>query len=527
MDELAVQNLGESDFLGGKFGQSFGDLIKALQASGQGGSDGRAIIPEDLEVEAYSVLWRDGHLKLLRQLPIIRARAITHEYTQITDYTGVDTEGFMRDGGTPNSYEFASQRNTEQIRPIGERSSVTGMMAAVDVIRALGASDAISIQRTTKLLGLQQKMIRALYFANTLGLGATSTTKFRGMEQIITEDSDAANIINATGNTVRQDDFDSAAAAVVDSFGELTHINMANKALQNYGKTIANVRNVQGIAQNITGAGYAGVRINAVRHAFGESELVGDTFLGPKYSRYKHAPVYTTPKNPKPENAPSQPAIILDAKLTVGADAASEFTATDAAEFGTYYYAFTADNTHDVSKDKTGESEARFAGTGGAATGQAVAAGEAVTIELVATPVTGVSSYRVYRAIKSSSAEADFQFIGEVAQAGAGATTFKDLNTVISHTKDSAGIVEPTTVAFGLTLPTFRDVTKAGAQMKLQYPVDTPDAVKRVDLSAIFPRAQAIIGDVASDELLLWYGAIEIPYPNRVVLIKNIGNRNL
>lgn len=526
MDELAVQNFGESDFLGGKFGQSFGDLIKALQASGQGGSDGRAIIPEDLEIEAYSVLWREGHLKLLRQLPIIRAKAITHEYTQITDYTGVDTEGFLRDGGTPNSFEFASQRNTEQIRPIGERSSVTGMMAAVDVIRALGASDAISIQRTTKLLGLQQKMIRALYFANTLGLGATATTKFRGMEQIITEDADAQNIVNASGNTLRQDDFDASAAAVVDSFGELTHFNMSNEALKNYGKTIANVRNVQGIGQNITGAGYAGVRINAVRHAFGESDLVGDTFLGPKYSRYKSAPAYTTPRNPQPENAPSQPAIILDAKLVAAADAASEFTATDVAEFGTYYYAFTADNTHDVTKDKSGESVVRFAGTGGTAVGVAVAAGEKVTIELVPAPVTGVSSYRVYRAIKSSSTEADFQFIGEVAQ-GAGATSFVDLNTTISHTKDSAGLIIPTTIAFGLTLPTYRDVTKEGARMKLQYPIDTPDAVKRVDLSAIFPRAQAIIGDVASDELLLWYGAIEIPYPNRVVLIRNIGNRNL
>lgn len=508
--------------------ETFGDLLKALQASGQGGTDGTPIVPEDLEIEAYTTLWRQEHLKLLKMLPIVPGRAITHEFTRITGYTGTDTEGFLRDGGTPNAFDFTSQRATEQIRPIGERFSVTGMMGAVRNIQAMGQTDVVAIQRTTKLLGLQQKMIRAIYSADTLGLGTGATPKFRGMEQIIKDDADAQNVIDLAGKTLVQDTFDEAAEIITLAFGELTHVNMSPDALRNYTKTIQNMRQVIGIPERQGGAGFAGLRINAVRHSFGESELVGDIFLAPKYSKYKTAPKYNTTTNPKPDNAPVQP---TDANLatSVAVDSASKFTATDVSEYGTYYYAVTYDNAHDIAKDKTGEGDARINGDA-TPTGQAVAAGERVDV-LVSNPPTGVTSARIYRAVKSSTDLADYQFIGELSTPSADGAldfTFKDLNEVISHTKDSAGVTKPTTVGFGLTLPTHREVvTRGQGQMAMQYPVDVPDAVKRIDLAPIFPRPQAILGDLIADELLLWYGAVEIPTPNRIVFLKNIGIRNI
>lgn len=521
-------NVGHSEFQAGAGGETFGDLLKALSASGQGGADGSPLIPEDLEMEAYSVLWREEHLKLLRMLPIIRARAIQHEFSRITGYTGADTEGWLRDGGTPNSYEFASERATEQIRPIGERFSVTGMMGSVQVQRALGQSDVVSIQRTAKLLGLQQKMIRALYFANTLGLAIGATPKFRGMEQIVTEDAASENTIDVAGKTLVQNNFDSAGEIIMEAYGTLTHVCMAPVALKNYTRTVENVRQVIGIPENYSGAGFAGIRINAVRHSFGESDLMADVFLAPKFSRYKPAPKYTATKNPKPDNAPTA---VADGDIALGSpgvDALSKFTATDVSEFGTYYYAVVADNSHSVALDKTGESTPTIKG-GGTPTGTAIAAGKSLAITI--TNSAGVLSYRFYRAIKASLDLADYQFIGEVVDsssgAGTGTSVFTDRNDIISHTKDSLGNIAPTTVAFALTLPTYRDTTKAGAQMKMTYPGDVPDAVKRIDLAPIFPRPQAILGDIISDELLLWYGAVEIPTPDRVVVLRNIGNRNL
>lgn len=522
---LQPMNLGVGEYAGGEGVETFGNLLKALSASGQGGPTGAPFIPEDLELEAYTVLWDEDHLKLLRQLPVIPARAIVHEFTRITGYTGTDSEGFLRDGGTPNNFEFASERAVEQIRPIGEGFSVTGPMASVQTITALGSSDIVAVQRTTKLLGLMQKMVRAIYFSNTNGFGTSATPKFRGIEEIIVSDADAQNVVNVAGNTLIQKNFDNAARIIQKAFGQMTHVNLSPDALTNYTQTLQDVRNVVGISQDYAGAGYAGIRINAVRHAFGESDLVDDLFLDSQFSRYKPAPVFNATTNPIADNAPATTSTISGA-VVAPTVAGSEFTAVDVAEFGTYYYGVTSDNSHSVVKDKTGESALAIIG-GGTPTGFVVLAGGAADITTDGTANTDAVTFKIYRAIVASTDPKDYQFIGEIANGGTATEVFRDLNAIISHTKDSTGLIAPTTVAFALTLPTFRKVTKAGAQMKMQHPGEVPDAVKRLDLRAIFPRPQAILGDLAINELLLWYGAVEVPTPNRVVVLRNIGNRNL
>jgi hypothetical protein len=513
--EQLTSPLTNVEFLAGM--SPYGDLQKALTAAGQTGTDASAMIPEDLEMEAYSTLWKKEHLRLLRMLPTVPAYAQVHEYSRITGYTGQDTEGFFPEGGTPSKFDFTSQRQVEQIRPLGEGFSITGVAGKVRTIRGLGQMDLIGIQRATKLLGLMQKITRASYFANTAGFGAGATVKFRGIEQILDEDADSRNVIDLEGQSATQDTFDIAAQYIFEAYGLMTHVNMNPQATKNFVQTIPNVRNVIGIGEDLK-RGAVGSPVRTLRTQYGDAELLSDLFLSQKHSRYKTPPLYNGTTNPKPTNAPATPTINTQPAAT--GTAAPKFNAREIADFGTYRYAITADNSHSVSVDAAGESDPVFSND------VTVAATEQV--DIIITGQASISTFRLYRhAGGGDDTHANYQFIQEKDASAGSNVTFTDVNDVISHTKDTGGTKQNTSVGFGFTLPTYREATAAGAQMKMQYPVDVEDAVKQVKLAPIFPRPQAILGDLIINELLLAYCCIEIPTPNRVVKFKNLGNRNL
>ena len=514
MDQ-AVSPLTNVEFLAGM--TPYGDMQKALTAAGQSGTDASAMIPEDLEMEAYSTQWKKEHLRLLRMLPNVPAYAQVHEYTRITGYTGVDTEGFFPEGGTPSSFDFTSQRQVEQIRPIGEGFSISGVAGKVRTIRGLGAMDLVGIQRATKLLGLLQKMTRAAYFSNTAAFGTGATVKFRGIEQIIDEDADSRNTVDLVGKTATQDTFDESAQFIFEAFGLLTHVNMNPLAVRNYVQTLPNVRNVVGIGEDLK-SGAAGTPIRTLRTQYGDAELLADVFLSQKFSRYKTPPLYNATTNPKPTNAPATPAITTPAAAS--GTSAPLFDAREIADFGTYRYAVTADNSHSVTVDAAGESDPVFDAD--------VAVTATQQVDIVVTGQASISTFRLYRnSGGGNDTHANFQFIQEADATAGTNVTFTDVNADISHTKDTAGNKQNTSVGFGFTLPTYRGATAAGAQMKMQYPVEVEDSVKCVKLAPVFPRPQAILGDLVINELLLAYFCIEIPTPNRVVKYKNIRNRNL
>ena len=517
MSMANLQN-GESGFQGAAM--QFGDLIKALEASGMGGADGQPMIPQDLELEAYTVLWEQEHLKLLRHLPTIPAYSMAHEFTRITKYTSPDTQGFFREGGTPNRFEFRSVRKIENVRPIGEGYSVSGPMGRVRVLKGLGQQNIIAIQQATSILALEQKITRALYFANTLDFPLGSTTHFRGIEQIQEEDA-PDSIIDLKGETITEDAASQAARQVSDNFGKLTHIFLSNQALADLARTVQAIRQVQGISEDYM-RGTAGIALNGIRHMFGVSQLVADVFLNSAYSRYKNPPVYSATDNPKPANAPvtlADGAIVI----TVAAESGSKFDATEVGAFGTYYYTVTPDSSHDTTKDATGEGDPTTKGGLATPTGFTVVAGEGVTLTI--TSASDANSYKIYRAVATPTSLSSYQLIGEIRNTG-GALVFKDLNTIISHTKDTAGNVQATSVAFGFNLPT-AEMAGNKSKLKLQYENTVPDALKRVDLAPVHWRDQAIVGDLIANRLLLWYGAMEVTHPLRNVVYRNVGNRNL
>jgi hypothetical protein len=294
---------------------------------------------------------------------------------------------------------------------------------------------------------------------------------------------------------------------------------MAPRAIQNYVNTLPGVRNVIGIGEDL-GSGAAGVRVRTLRTQYGDAKLMPDLFLSQKYSRYKTPPSYNATSNPKPTNVPAAPVTLVP----VAAGTGSQFEARDITDFGTYYYAVTADNSHTPSTELTGESDPLVYGGIATPTGIAVLAGQSVTITI--TDVASAVSYRVYRAVNNPTILASYQFIGEVVDSGAATTVFVDSNATISHTKDSSGQIQNCEVGFGFTLPTFANL-KSGERLNMLYEMDVEDAVKRVDLAPMFSRPQAIIGDKIVNELLLHYTCVEVPLPNQNVVFKNSGNRNL
>lgn len=172
------------------------ELLQRLEKAVHSGNI-TEIVPEDLELEAHSVLWREsdqGELTLLKMLPSVKATSIQHEYSRVLSYGPGKGSGFFGERSLPAESNFAAQRVVNLIRLMGEIGPTFLLAALEKTQRALGTAGAQNVERIALRRNVLRKKCRNLYASDTsTTFGGVNSTRFKGIQQLIREGTDGTN----------------------------------------------------------------------------------------------------------------------------------------------------------------------------------------------------------------------------------------------------------------------------------------------------------------------------------------------
>lgn len=165
-----------------------------------------AIVPQDLEATAHSVLWTASdsqELTALKLLPAVKAKQIKHDYRRITAYGETRGDGMMTEQQLPKSTVPTFTEHQTLIRLMGEMTETFLLASLEQTISVAGQSGAEAIQRVTLMLSFLKRKNRNIYLQDdsTIRTGATAP-RFKGLLQLIREGTDGTSGTSPYGSHV-------------------------------------------------------------------------------------------------------------------------------------------------------------------------------------------------------------------------------------------------------------------------------------------------------------------------------------
>ncbi len=387
-----------------------------------------AVVPEDLEIEAHSTLWNETdpyQLTLLKLLPSVDAKSVTHEYSRVVSYGRKRSSGFFNERALPPESNFRTERIEVEIRLMGEIGPTFLLAALEKTQQALGTSGAQNIERVALRLSVLEKKNRNLYYADTRTTrDGTSSTRFKGVMQLIEEGTDTAatgfsgvdgkgspfgsHIVDMEGDPLNMDTLREKWSQGILLYGTPSCLVMDPLARGDFEASMDPAQRLgvpTTFAPLVIGQNIAGIKTQGGTLWF-ESDLA----LSPIYGR----PQYTADLE---DDAPSGTPTVVAA---AGADGTSAYDSKwDSDTAGEIFYVVT-----EMVDEIEGEGTRYPASTAAFVT---VASGEEVTLTLTRSS-SEVQSFKVYRGREEDgqSALVDAWFVFEVACTAAVVTAYDD-----------------------------------------------------------------------------------------------------
>lgn len=480
-----------------------------------------AIVPEDLEIVAHSLLWSDTddtELMLMKYLPHVMASSVKHEFTNMTSYGIRKGSGFFGERSLPSESAFESQRFIRNIRLMGEISPTFILAAMEQTQQAFGVTGAEQIAEVAVRLNVLQKMNRNLYFSDTTKtrLGAASL-RYPGILQQIREGTDgtvlssplgASHIIDMKGAPLTLDTVRNRIAQGIQVFGRIRQLFMDPLTRNDFETSM------DGAARLAYGAPekpfYLGQNLAGIQTQGGKTRFITDNTLSAIYSREQ----YTVELE---EGAPTTVPLV---SASAGSPGGGRVSSWDVASAGNIFYVVT-----ETFEEKEGLGT-RFPTT--PSTYLAVAAGQEVTLTL--TPGNALAdSFRVYREVDTNDTGlTSAWFIFEVANTGAGAAvTAFDNNDDRPNHGYAFGLRVHGTAADAMLAETTSAYTDARAR-SAEFLADSDQPNRNtVAVACLGPRMgiMALAAVMAQTKRPLIYSAHvpEVRNPFQNLVFKNIG----
>lgn len=453
-----------------EFGQNLDELNKAL-GTGQDGeaygggayNDMSALRPQSLEGTLKVVTAKQEHIKMWKMIGKKQAFNTVEEFNVLDSYGG-DSSPFFVEGGLPAEEDSNYIRQSEMVKFMGTTRVITH--PATLVRNTVG--DMVAKEQENGTLWLLMQLERQLYF----GDASKNPLAFNGIEALIKnfvtgKSYENQHVIDLRGGQIDQGLMEDLVTILADNYASPNlSFHLTNQVHKDFSKIYWATSNpLQRTSPGETvqwGQPVRGYTANA-----GNVSFVNNIFLKPQGA----------PKAASAKGAPLAPTLDAATPTDANTNAASKFAAGDAA---TYYYFISAANSQ-------GESAPV------ATLGQAVKAGEAVTIKInrvVSDPKA--ISYKVYRGKTSNASEALFAF--EVKDAGTGTT-----QDIVDYNLDIPG----THKAFLLDM----------------------DSEQSMSFKQLAPLMKLPLARISASErfMILLYGMIQMYNPRKNIVIKNIG----
>jgi len=411
-----------------------GLMLNALEKAVHSGNIA-AVVPEDLEIEAHNLLWRETdaeELAILKYLPSVPAKSVAHEYTNMTGYGVSKGTGHFGERALPGETNFSSQRFVVNIRLMGEVGPTFLLAGLEETQKWEGMTGAQNFERVALRRNVLQKKARNVYFMDTTTtrLGNASL-KARGLLQQIREGTDgtvltsplgASHVIDMLGLPLTPDTVRDRVSRGIQVYGRFTCLFMDPLTRGDFEKSMDGANRLNfplGARPYHLGSNIAGLQTQG-----GVTRFVTDNTLSAMYSH----PQYTAAQE---EGAPTTLPTVTG--VVIGAPGGGRVSIWDAASAGTVYYVLT-----EVVNEKEGLG-VRSPAT--PATYHTVAAGQEVAITV--TPGTSIAdSFRLYRGVSTDDGGlTSAWFIQEAANSGGGgAVVIYDLNAQRPNTGWAFGL---------------------------------------------------------------------------------------
>lgn len=466
-------------------------ILKALATSATYGADASPLIREDLEAEAANQLYSDTspiEMVLLKDMPRKPATNVVHQYTQVNAYGNERTEGFFPESGLPTYSNQQFTRKTVNIKLMGEWAAVNLIAQLENNIRAIGQTDLVGTENAAKMLLLQHKVTRNLYFADAAA--TTTGLRFDGLYALIRDNSPADHIIDLRGKKLTPDDVRSAAKKIALNHGVMTGLYLSLDDKEQLEKQLDAAERLY-LNQRDNAQVVIGQNIDGMYTQGGSVYFRPDNTLSPI-----HANFYL-PSSPYPDDVPTALTTVTATPRAAAGAEVSQWAASDAAADIAY---------HVTALNATGEGPAL------AVTPAAVDVDEVV--ELSITPRATDKSFRVYRG--SATLGITPALIKEIPHTAGDTTpiTFVDENDMIPGTR----------FAFGLNLQSqnFRKFGGDATMNNLPKPQNTVSIVQLTAMSVFTELAK--LGLLASNDVIFWPLVLEMTHPKQNVVFINVGN---
>lgn len=388
------------------------------------------LVPQDLEIEAHNTLWQESdpdELTVLRLLPSVPATSVVHEFTRVTSFDtgGGRSDGWFGERSLPPEAVFGTDRQTVNIRLMGEVGPTYLLAGLERTQRALGTSGAENIQRQARRMSVLRKKNRALLRSDTSTIrqGANGIRP-KGIAQLIREGTDGtvgtespfgSHAIDMEGQPLNIDTIRARMGKGTVLFGGFTDLIMDPFTRLDFESQLDPAQRLPIPAM---GSPFMlGQMVGGLQTQFGKVHFHTDNILSPEYYAGRYT---TTLETGAPSSLPTV------AAPSAGAHSTSKFNAGDA---GSFFWVVTevVDGI---------EGLGTRAPSGSSVT--AVAAGDRVTLSI--TPGNALAdSFRVYRG-NSGDAVTDAWFLFEVSNSGSGgAVTAYDTNSYRPNTSHAFG----------------------------------------------------------------------------------------
>lgn len=385
------------DGFGTASAQEVADLQKALR-SGQDrnapstvvAGDGFTLKPESLDRTLKVVTFKMEHIDFWKFLDKVPAYNTVEEYSRLREY-GNAAAFFIEEGELPSESDATYSREFNIIKYMGVTKRVTHVMQTVRT----HIGSAVAQETVNGTMDLLRAVESALFYADSDKV----PQEFDGLFPQLEAQASAANIIDMRGKPLNQDVIEEAAHIIraAPNYGVPTDLFMADGVYSDLARLFYPTQRSN--LPTPAGDGMIGFRVDGMRTQAGTIRFHPNVFITPGQIPVT-AGVGEVGKRPGPPTlgAPS-----------AGADAASQFAATDA---GDYIYKVCAKNRYGVSTPVT-------------ASTVTVAAGDKVTISITdGSPLA--TCYVVYRTAKNGAAATATQ-ITVIKRTGA-ATSYVDKN---------------------------------------------------------------------------------------------------
>lgn len=417
------------------------ELAKALEAGYQitNQTGGSALRVESLEASLKVVTFTNNHIKLWKKIPKSPAYSTVEEYNQLMQY-GPTTFAFTQEGELPPSTDTQYARRTQLVKFLGTTREVTHPATLIHPAHG----DVIALENQNGILWLLERVENALFSADSNLAFDGEAEQWDGLDALI----DPTSFIDLQGQPPQEADIEEGTNAIIENYGYPTDLFLGTRTLSDLVKTMYPRERVQLPAPT---NGQIGQAINTMATQAGVIEFNPDVFI----RRLPNPPSAATHGN-----APAQPQ-----QITAGAVAGSTGDFNKGAPAGTnaYGYVCTACNRFGESafspvmaalKDITqGEKDlARY-----------------IPLTLTNAAVVGAfptEFFRIYRTAPMTSgagvptAATAYSLIAQVAtssQAGAGTTTFNDVNFLLPFTSLAyLGELTPNVITFRQLAPMMR-----------------------------------------------------------------------